>query len=235
MPKKSQAALIGTISSLVCLILVPLTAALANQENPQPPRFEKEIAAFEEGDRTDPPPKHAIVFVGSSTIRLWNLQKSFPGLDVINRGFGGSELADSVRFAPRIVTKYEPRLVVLYAGDNDLAFGKSPDQVVNDFRAFVTLIHKELPKTRVVYISIKPSVARWKLWDKVQATNKPMAAICKQDSRLRYVDLTGTLLGEDGTPKKELFLRDGLHLNDQGYTAWSAALRPILEERPASE
>ena len=234
MPKKPQTVLIGIASGLVCLVFVPRTAGQANQTNSRPPRFEKEIAAFEEKDRTDPPPKHAIVFVGSSTIRLWNLQKSFPGLDVTNRGFGGSELSDSVRFATRIVIKYEPRLVVLYAGDNDLAFGKSPERVADDFRAFITLIHKELPKTRVIYISIKPSVARWRLWDKVQATNKQIAAICKQDSRLRYADLTGTLLGEDGTPKKELFLRDGLHLNDQGYKVWSSALRPVLAEHPAS-
>jgi lysophospholipase L1-like esterase len=207
------------------------TSTSQTNQSPAAGRFEKEIRAFEERDQADPPPKHAIVFVGSSSIRLWDLKKSFPGLDVLNRGFGGSQLADSVHFAPRIVTKYEPRLVVLYAGDNDLGFfGKTPEQVADDFRAFISLIHKDLPKTRIAFISIKPSIARWKVWEKMQRANQLIEAICKEDERLLYVDLGKTLLGEDGKPRKDLFLGDGLHLNDQGYRTWSAALRLTLEE-----
>src|SRR5947209_3999364 len=110
-------------------------------------RWEKEIAAFEKKDKDAPPPKNAVLFAGSSSIRLWDLKKSFPDLDAINRGFGGSQIADSTHFAPRILLKAEPRLIVLYAGDNDVAAGKSPDRVAEDFQAFATLIHKELPKT----------------------------------------------------------------------------------------
>src|SRR5262245_43560052 len=134
-------------------------------------RWEKAIAAFEQQDQEKPPPKSAVIFTGSSSIRGWNLAKSFPGLDVVNRGFGGSQIADSVHFAPRTVLKHQPRMVVLYAGDNDLNAGKSPEQVAADFEAFVQVIHKDLPKTRVAFISIKPSLARWKIVDKVQKAN----------------------------------------------------------------
>jgi lysophospholipase L1-like esterase len=192
-------------------------------------RWEKEIAAYEKQDREKPPAKGGIVCVGSSTVRLWNLAKSFPGVDAINRGFGGSQLADSVHFAPRLVLKHEPRLVVLYAGDNDLAAGKTPEQVAADFRAFAEAVHRQLPKTRILYIAIKPSVKRWNLIDKARAANAMIEEACKKDERLTIIDLGKPLLGEDGRPKPELFRADGLHLNEKGYALWAAALQPYLK------
>src|SRR5207245_2604648 len=105
----------------------------------------------------------------------------------------------------------------LYAGDNDIAAGKKPEQVADDFRALVQAVHQELPKTRIVFISIKPSIKRWKLWDKVQQANSLVAAVCKTDERLIYVDVGKLMLGEDGKPREELFAKDGLHLNEEGY------------------
>ena len=137
----------------------------------KPSRWEKEVAAFEKQDAAKPPPKGGVVFVGSSSIRMWKLEKSFPGSDVLNRGFGGSQIIDSVELAPRLVLKYQPRLVVFYAGDNDIGGGKSPEKVLADFTAFVEVVHKELPKTRIAFIAIKPSVARWKLVEKVKQAN----------------------------------------------------------------
>jgi lysophospholipase L1-like esterase len=192
-------------------------------------RWEKTIAALEQEDKKNPPPKSAIVFVGSSGIRLWDLKKSFPDLEVINRGFGGSQLADSVHFAPRLVTKHAPRLVVLYAGDNDIAFGKTPEQVAADFKALIQAIHKDLPRTKVIFLSIKPSVLRWKLRDKMQKANALIEAECRKDDRLTYVDISKPMLGDDGKPRKELFRSDGLHLNEKGYEMWSSLLRPYLK------
>jgi lysophospholipase L1-like esterase len=193
-------------------------------------RWEKTIAALEQQDKVKPPSKNAIVFVGSSSIRLWDLKKSFPGLDVINRGFGGSQLADSVHFAARLVTKHAPGLVVLYAGDNDIALGKAPERVAADFRAFVQAIHKDLPQTKVIFLSIKPSVLRWKLWDKMQTANKLIEAECKKhDPVLVYVNVALPMLGDDGKPKKELFQSDGLHLNAKGYELWASTLKPFLK------
>src|SRR5262249_663467 len=152
-----------------------------------------------------------------SSIRLWNLPASFPGMDVINRGFGGSQLADAVYFASRIVLKYEPRMVVLYSGDNDLASGKSPEQVAQDFRDFVKVVHGKLPKSQIVVLSIKPSIRRWRLQDKRRLTNRLIEANCQRDQRLLYVDVGTPLLGKDGKPQPELFVQDGLHLSQKGY------------------
>src|SRR5438094_7398035 len=127
----------------------------------QPDRWESAIRAVEEQDRMAPPPPGGNVFVGSSSIRFWKLADSFPDLACVNRGFGGSEMADSARYADRIVTPYKPRVVVLYAGDNDLALGKSPEAVRDDYKQFVAKVRAKLPDVKIVCIAVKPSLQRW--------------------------------------------------------------------------
>jgi lysophospholipase L1-like esterase len=215
----------------VFALLAYLPAVLSRQKAPgadRSARWEKSIAAFEEKDKREAPPRNAVLFVGSSSIRFWNVEKSFPGLAVINRGFGGSELADSVRFAPRIVVPYDPRIVVLYAGDNDLSAGKTPEQVAADFKAFARLVLEKLPKTSIIYLSIKPSPSRWAIVEKGRKTNELIAEHCKTDNRLTYVDVGTPLLGSDGKPRSELFRSDGLHLNPKGYVVWADLLKPLL-------
>jgi lysophospholipase L1-like esterase len=192
-------------------------------------RWEKEIAALEAKDAAAPPLKDAVLFAGSSSIRLWNLKKSFPDLVVINRGFGGSEIADSTHFAPRIILKAKPRVIVLYAGDNDIANGKTAEQVSEEFKDFADLIHKEMPKTKIVFISIKPSLARWKMVDEQRKANGLIEAYCKKNDYLAYVDAVTPMLGDDGKPRQELFGRDGLHMNDKGYELWASLLKPYLK------
>lgn len=216
------------------LSLLAWTACLLNpgyraEEKQDFSRWEKDIATFEKRDREKAPPKDPIVFVGSSSIRLWNLSKSFPGLPALNRGFGGSHMADVVHFAPRIVLKYEPRLIVLYAGDNDIAAGKTPERVRDDFRAFVKIVHDKLPKVRIVYICIKPSLRRWALIDKIRKANALVEAECKKEDRLVYLDIAPPMLGDDGKPRRELFAEDGLHLDTKGYAVWAERLKPYLE------
>jgi lysophospholipase L1-like esterase len=192
-------------------------------------RWEKDIQEFEKQDREKPAPEQAILFAGSSSIRLWDLHQSFPGLETINRGFGGSEIRDSVHFAPRIILKYKPRLIVFYAGDNDIAAGRSPEQVLADFKALVQEVHAALPRTKILFLSIKPSIQRWKLVDKIRQANALIEAFCKQDDRLTYVDVGTALLGKDGKPRPELFRPDGLHLNTEGYKVWASLLEPYLK------
>jgi lysophospholipase L1-like esterase len=192
-------------------------------------KWEKEIAAFEARDKEKAPPQKGIVFVGSSSIRLWDLKKSFPDLDVINRGFGGSQIADSVHFADRLIVKHEPRLVVFYAGDNDIAAGKTPDRVAEDFKSLVEILHKDLPKTKIVFIAIKPSPSRWALLDKQRKANALIEAFCKKDERLTYLDVATPILGDDGKPRQNLFQKDGLHLNAEGYKLWASLLKPLLK------
>jgi len=193
-------------------------------------KWEADIAAFEAADKTNPPPKDAILFVGSSSIRLWKtLARDFSEFPVINRGFGGSEMADSVTFAERIVLPYRPRQIMVYAGDNDIAAGKSGEKVAADFKAFVKKVHKALPETRIAYIAIKPSPSRWRLVDKINTANGLIAKFTKTDKRLTFIDVFTPMLGADGRPRPELFQPDQLHLNAQGYELWTQTVRPFLK------
>eukprot|EP00913_Durusdinium_trenchii_P022838 g21442.t1 len=167
--------------------------------------------------------------IPGSSIRLWNLDKSFPSLSAINRGFGGSQIVDSVHFADRIILKHRPRTVVLYAGDNDIAAGKSAKTVAADFAQFVKTIHAKLPKTRILFIAIKPSLKRWKLADRMNKANMLIAGQCRKDDRLTYINIFEPMLAKDGMPKKDLFRKDGLHLNDKGYALWASILKPHLK------
>jgi lysophospholipase L1-like esterase len=216
------------------LFLGLLTSTLQAQEKETKPRhhehWAKEIAKFEESDKQKMPPKNGILFAGSSTMVFWNTQKAFPDLPTINRGFGGSYLSDSVYFATRIITKYEPRMVLVYAGDNDLAGGVTPAQLTKDFQDFVKIIHDKLPKTRILFISVKPSTKRWELFDKQKEANRMIEDFCKKDDRLQYVDIVKPLLDASGKPRKELLREDGLHLNEKGYEVLNGIVRPLIEK-----
>jgi lysophospholipase L1-like esterase len=218
-------------AALVVLCCSGRLSHAQDQDAPEHPsaRWEDDIAKFEEQDKASPPAQGGVLFVGSSSIRLWKLDKAFPEKGYINRGFGGSQLADSVYFFDRIVKPYKPRLIVLYAGDNDLANEKTPCQVAADFQAFVDRMHAELPETKLIYIAIKPSLRRWNIVHKGQAANAVINAICVDDEKLTFVDIAPPMLLEDGTPNPDLFLPDGLHLNLKGYTLWKQQLEPHLQ------
>jgi lysophospholipase L1-like esterase len=197
--------------------------------NCQTNRWDNEIRAFEASDRTNPPPQNAILFIGSSSIRRWKtLAEDFAGYPVINRGFGGSQLADSVAFAERIVLPYRPRQIVLYAGDNDLAAGLAPSQVLADLQAFVRKVHATLPKTRIAFIAIKPSPSRWRLADRIREANRLVAEATRANESLAFIDVFTPMLGPEGKPRSDLFLVDELHLNAAGYRLWASLVRPYL-------
>src|SRR3989442_5624631 len=150
------------LSLVALLIVAPWRVALCAETNHDFGKWEKEIAAYEQMDRTNPPPKGALLFIGSSTVRLWKtLAQDFPKHQVINRGFGGSEIVDSTHFAPRVILPYKPRMIFLRAGGNDLNSGKSPEAVFGDFKEFVAKVHSKLPLAEIVFISLSPSIARW--------------------------------------------------------------------------
>ncbi len=214
--------------SVAALALWLISIGRADAADADPKRWEAAIASFEQQDKQSPPPQGEVLFVGSSSIRMWKLNESFPQEKYINRGFGGSHIADSTFYADGIVTPHKPRVVVLYAGDNDLASGKTPEQVATDYQAFVAKVHAKLPQTRIVFISIKPSIARWKLIDKVREANRLIAEFSKQDSRLVLVDVEKPMLGDDGLPRPELFLPDGLHMTAAGYAIWTSLIAPHL-------
>ena len=208
--------------------LVPAAEA---QTNAGPSRWESEIRTFESADKTNPPPPDAVLFVGSSSIRLWKtLAQDFREYHVINRGFGGSEIADSVAFAERIVIPCRPKTIVLYAGDNDLAAGKSPQHVFAGFKAFVQKIQAALPGTRIAFLSIKPSPSRWHLAGEIKTANRMIGDFCRRKKRLIYIDVFHPMLGPDGKPRAELFVEDRLHLNPKGYALWTRIIRSRLQK-----
>jgi lysophospholipase L1-like esterase len=215
---------------VVSLVLLALTAADSGvtalaQEN----RWAKEMSGFEQQDRESPPPSGGIVFVGSSSIRLWDLSRSFPGMPIVNRGFGGSQIADSVAHVDLLVLKHKPRTVVFYAGDNDVAAGKTPQTVAADFKALVAKVRAALPEARVAFIAIKPSIQRWALVAKVREANALIRAQCEADPRLGFIDVDGPMLDWDEKPRADLFVADGLHLSPKGYELWTVLVRPFLD------
>lgn len=212
-------------------LVFALSLLLATTASASPGKWAADIDRFTTADAAHPPTPHAVVFVGSSSIRLWTtLDQDFPGVTTINRGFGGSELADSVFYADRIVIPYDPRMVVLFAGTNDIWAGKSPETVAADFKAFRTKLHAALPATRLIYISITLAPSRARIHEHMRTANRLIAADCATDPRCQFVDINTPILGASkGTPPPELFVQDQLHLNHAGYAIWTRILAPYLQ------
>jgi lysophospholipase L1-like esterase len=213
----------------LCSLSVSNTQTEQAEEN-EAARWEQPIRTFEDWDRKNSFPSEAVLFVGSSSIRLWPTRECFSQFDVINRGFGGSKISDVVYFAERIVLPYKPKVIVFYAGDNDIAGGKAAKKVFEDYQKFVGIVKKQLPMTRIIFISIKPSGSRWSLWNAMKNANKMIEDFSQKDERLYYFDSGTPLLDNTGRPNDELFLSDRLHLNDKGYTLWTKLLTPVIKK-----
>jgi hypothetical protein len=209
--------------------LVLHAAAAFAQANPDPARFEKDIAAFEAEDRASPPPPGSTLFVGSSSVRYWDVAKAFPDMKTIRRGFGGSHVSDNVYYADRIIFPYKPKLIVFYAGDADVAANKTADQIFADYRTLIAMVHARLPQTPMVIIGTKPSLAHWKQVETIRRANTLVKELAAADPLIRYTDAERPLLGPDGRPRPELFAENGLNLNEVGYQVWTAALKPAIE------
>jgi len=215
----------------VLIVLAGLATSAAAQVAPADPnQWEPDIQKFEAEDKAKGPVKGGIVFIGSSSIRRWtNLAESFPNQKVLNRGFGGSEMEHAAQYASRVVVPHAPRVVVLYSGENDLNRGVSPQTVFASYKKFYDTVHGALPNTRLVVVSLKPSLARWKIRNEMHETNKMIHTHCAAAKNCVYVDVWPPMLGKDGTPKPELFVEDGLHMTPAGYTIWTAILAPHLK------
>ena len=218
-----------SIFAALLIIACGLAARVAEPvADPDPARFAAEIQAFADWDSKNATPRDAVLFVGSSSIRMWRSAESFPDLPVINRGFGGAHVSDVNHFVDQVALKYRPRVVVFYCGDNDIADGKSPEQVLADFKQFVATVQQRFPDTRIIYLPIKPSLLRWEKWPQMREANVLIRQLADKDAQVTYVDTATPMLGADGQPRKELFLGDGLHMNAAGYQLWSGILHDQL-------
>ena len=211
---------------LLGALLLATTTFAQNKTN----SFEKDILAFEASDKANPPPKNAILFIGSSSIRMWKtLAQDFPDYRVINRGFGGSQISDSLYFADRIVIPYAPRAIVFYAGGNDINAKKSPETVFNDFKTFVAKVRTKLPTTKIAYISVAPNPARWSQLDNVREANRLIREFTTKETGLSFIDIHPQMLGEDSQPKPDIYLADKLHMNEKGYAIWTRVVGEHLK------
>lgn len=200
------------------------------------PQWAQDMARFAAEDAAHPPPAHPVVFTGSSSIRMWtSLAGDFPGLPVLNRGFGGSQIRDLVWYADDVAMRYRPRRIVVYSGDNDIDAGRSPEQVLADFRAFVACVRRDLPDVPIDVLSIKPSLARVDQLPRQRRANALVEAAAARMRHVGYIDVATPMLGADGKPRPELFGDDGLHMNARGYALWTkivgARLSPAAAPR----
>lgn len=221
---------------VVAILTFGSAPAFAQEAATGPARFAAEIKAFTEWDSKNAVPQDSVLFVGSSTIRLWPTADRFPGLPVVNRGFGGSQIPDVNHYLQETVLKYRPAVVVFYAGDNDINDGRSAQQVLDDFRTFAQRVHSARSDTRIIYLAIKPSVARWALWPTMNEANQRVEAYIQGRSaegpgnvRLIYADVATPMLTSNGETQSHLYVTDGLHMSDAGYDIWTRVLTPIID------
>jgi len=214
---------------VLCSVVVSTAQDRPEAKDPAT-RWEKTIQTFEDWDRKNSFPSDAVLFVGSSSIRMWPTRECFEEFAVINRGFGGSQISDVNYYAKRIVLRYEPKVIVFYAGDNDIAAGESVEQVFHDYKEFIKQVHEKKPNTRIIFVSIKPSGSRWSLWPVMSRANRMIKDLSEKDHQLFYFDAATPLLNREGKPNLDLFLNDKLHLNPKGYKIWTRLLRPIIKE-----
>ncbi len=190
--------------------------------------YEPEIRAFEAADRANPIEPGKVLFTGSSSVRMWqSLAEDMAPAPVINRGFGGSQTREVLAVADRIVWHHEPSVIVYYCGDNDLGTDNTDSRAAADgFIAFADEVHERLPNTKVLYLAIKPSLARWNNWPAMERANAMVAEYCDEHDFAEFLDVASPLLNASGEPNEAYFLDDGLHLNGLGYARWTDVVRP---------
>jgi lysophospholipase L1-like esterase len=213
------------------LFLLALNGAIVftscSQQSTKP--FYSEIQNFKSSDRQNPPPKDAIVFVGSSSFAMWtDVQKYFPGYKIINRGFGGSTLKDAIEYEDDIISPYHPKQVVIYSGENDIAANVTANDVLQRFTTLFNMIRKDLPDANIVYISIKPSPSRQKFMPVMVNANEMIKKFLAAHKNTVFVDVYSKMLDASGNPRGELFRQDSLHMKRAGYEIWTGALTPVL-------
>lgn len=226
------------------LITLTLTACASRPPAPDLPTITpalrdahtSDIEAFVASDAQSPPEKGQVLFIGSSSVRMWeSLAEDMAPAPVLNRGFGGSTTPEILAVADRIVFPYEPSVIVYYCGDNDLGTDNTDaESAAAGFIQFADLVHKRLPKTQIFYMSIKPSIARWDNWQAMTRANVLVARYCGKHKHAYYMDLASPLL-KNGKPDPDVFLDDGLHLNSEGYERWTKIVKPLVHEAWGSQ
>jgi len=226
---------ISLILFLMMLIIIVHAQDKPLTENPDPHRFDQSIQNFEKWDSKNSFPKDAILFVGSSSIRMWKTQESFHDLTLINRGFGGAHISDVIFFVEQTVLKYNAPIIFFYCGDNDIAGNKSSQQVLDDYKIFVQKVIENRSDTIIMFLAIKPSISRWGFWPEMDIANQLISQYSQTNDQLYYVDTATPMLEISSPPPTDLFISDGLHLSDIGYQLWADVVRAELAKLPSDK
>ncbi len=193
-------------------------------------RFEQEIIAFEQQDKENGIDTGNILFVGSSSIRMWtSLEEDMKGFKVLNRGFGGATTAEVRQYYDRIIKPYKPKVIVIYVGENDIAEGMKPTMVYDEVTNLFSRIKDDFPESKIVYLSMKPSIARWDLWTDFKAGNKKIKKITEFYKSIYYIETADVMLNDEDSIRTDIFIEDGLHMNAKGYADWTKLVRNVLE------
>ena len=212
---------------LTTLFILLSFALLAQAQSPT--RFEKEIKKYIEEDASPYQSRDIILFTGSSSVKAWRtVDENYPKHDIINRGFGGSMMSDLYYYREDLILKYKPKQIFIYEGDNDIANGKSAKVIMKDTKMLVKAIRKALPKVNIVFISAKPSIARWNLKSEYELFNTKLEKYTKRQKNMEFADVWSSMLKEDGELDPTLFIKDGIHMNITGYTIWKNTIAPFL-------
>jgi lysophospholipase L1-like esterase len=213
----------------IILLLLLLTAGVRFAEAQTAPAFWADIQSFKKQDAAQAPPANPIVFVGSSSFTRWeNVQASFPGYPILNRGFGGSTLVDVIRYAYDVILPYKPKQVVIYCGENDLASDATEEETVRRFKTLFGMIRTNLPGTRISFVSIKPSPSRANIQEKVKDANQGIKRFLKKQKNTDFIDIYEAMLDSKGAMREELYVADRLHMKPEGYTIWQRIMAPYL-------
>lgn len=215
------------LTCIIILLALLATPSWAQKEGPS--RWEKTIRKFEDADRANPPKPGGVLFTGSSSIALWkDLAAYFPEHRVLNRGFGGSNFSDLLHYAHRVIFPYKPSMIFVYEGDNDIQQGDTTEKILANARKLRGMIRAELGDTPVVFISPKPSIARWKLKENYEAVNEALRKYAESEPDTEFADVWTPALDNDGMVKQDIFLKDNLHLNAKGYEIWQQVIAEYL-------
>lgn len=218
------------LTNTICFLFLSAFLQCAISVYAQGPlRFKDEVAQLTANDRSLNK-KDVILFTGSSSIKMWeNIQSEFPKYNVVNRGFGGSQTSDLLYYFDQLILPYNPKKIFIYEGDNDLSAGKSPEQILSTMDSLITMIHEKVSRNVSVYvISPKPSLSRWELRDKYTDFNKRMGQLASSKKKVYFIDVWTPALDADGNVLKDIFLEDGLHMNEKGYAIWVDVIRKYL-------
>lgn len=218
--------MMNMVRKIICTAAFLMAALFTNAQ-----QYANEIAAFKKQDSIAFPPAKSILFVGSSSFRLWkDVQDYFPGYPIINRGFGGSSFPDVIRYADQIILPYNPKQILIYCGENDFAGNEKlePAEVAERFRELFAIIRKKYKKVPIAYVSMKPSPSRKHLMAKFDAANMLIKDFLATKKRTDYIDVYHPMLQQDGTPIPDIFIQDKLHMNAKGYAIWQKIIEPYL-------